>query len=205
VNQWWGSSGISWTICKSFVPGSSQTGNHASTSSLNFLKGRLLFLMPNQQATASMHWRQNKNANQNVYKTSYTHATYAQQSVTFSGAREGVFLTRCLSQHHQQLRCQRMNQCVPPFQTLGHCFFFNNQNHFMMIHVDVPFSALTMLVGWQEGCPGYKNSVPLLSPKVPFQNKWRKKTKGKPATKMEEVVGVTYAVPYHWFNIWTHQ
>jgi len=34
--------------------------------------------------------------------------------------------------------------------------------------------------------------VPLLSPKVPFQNKWRKKTKGKPATKMEEVVGVTY-------------
>jgi len=39
----WGCSGISWTICTSL-----QTDNHTNTSSLIF-KGRMLFLMPNQQ------------------------------------------------------------------------------------------------------------------------------------------------------------
>jgi len=43
------------------------------------------------------------------------------------------------------------------------------------------FSALTLLVGWQDGRPAGKRLVPLtVRPKVLFWNSWRKKTQGKP-------------------------
>ena len=42
----------------------------------------------------------------------------------------------------------------------------------------VPFSALTLIVGWQEGHPALKtNPVPLI-PEVLFRNRWRRKTQG---------------------------
>ena len=44
----------------------------------------------------------------------------------------------------------------------------------------VSFSALTLLVGCQEGHPACKNHCHL-PPTVLFRDKWRMKTEGKPA------------------------
>jgi len=61
--RWWGSSSISWTICKSFAPHSRQI-IYASTPSLNFFTGRMLFLMPNQQCQST----------EGIYSIQHTHA-----------------------------------------------------------------------------------------------------------------------------------
>jgi len=55
--RWWGGSGISWTICKSFAPHSRQT--HASTSPLSSYRPDAL---PAAQSTASKYWRHNEDA-----------------------------------------------------------------------------------------------------------------------------------------------
>jgi len=52
--RWWGGSGISWTISKSFCT-SLQTNNHTSTSSLNFYRPDAL---SDDQPTVSQQWRQ---------------------------------------------------------------------------------------------------------------------------------------------------
>ena len=49
-HRWWGDSGISWTICKSFVPRSRQI-----TSPVSFYRPDALTAT---QQTASKHWRQ---------------------------------------------------------------------------------------------------------------------------------------------------
>jgi len=57
--SWWGCSGMSWMICKSFAPRSRQisshlqTDNHASTSALNFFADQMLCLTPIQQCQST--------------------------------------------------------------------------------------------------------------------------------------------------------
>jgi len=54
--RWWGGSGISWTICKSFAPRSRQITTLTPHHSI--FTGRMLFLTPNQhcQSTEATHW-----------------------------------------------------------------------------------------------------------------------------------------------------
>jgi len=42
----------------------------------------------------------------------------------------------------------------------------------------VPFSALTPIVGWQEGHPALKTNLVPLIPEVLFWDRWRRKTQG---------------------------
>jgi len=48
--RWWGGSGISWTICKSFAPHS--TDNHASSISLNFVQAKCSSWCPTNNVKA---------------------------------------------------------------------------------------------------------------------------------------------------------
>jgi len=47
------------------------------------------------------------------------------------------------------------------------------RGHWLGLVLYVPFSALTLMVGWQEGHPACKNTIPLI-PEVLFWNRWRR-------------------------------
>ena len=51
--KWWGSSGISWTICKSFAPRCREVTTPAPHHSV--FTGRMLFLLPNQPCQGLWH------------------------------------------------------------------------------------------------------------------------------------------------------
>jgi len=74
-------SGISWTVWKSFAS-RIRIDNHASTSSLNFFTGQMLFLTPTQQHQSTegknnKHNNKNKNVNNNNDDTE-THITFTE-------------------------------------------------------------------------------------------------------------------------------
>ena len=63
----------------------------------------------------------------------------------------------------------------------------------------VSFTALILLVGWQEGHPADENRCHL-SRKVLFQKKWRKKCKAEPASEVHQESEVLMVKEHQWEN-----